>query len=77
MILRNFLNFQMDLPFYYIAHEIWDLPSLKEGKVKGTVAQSCPTLSDPYGLYGPWNFPGQNTGVGSLSILQGLFPTQG
>ena len=25
----------------------------------------------------PWNSPGQNTGVGSLSLLQGLFPTQG
>ena len=25
----------------------------------------------------PWNFPGQNTGVGSLSLLQGIFPTQG
>ena len=24
-----------------------------------------------------WNSPGQNTGVGSLSFLQGLFPTQG
>ena len=24
-----------------------------------------------------WNSPGQNTGVGSLSLLQGLFPTQG
>ena len=29
------------------------------------------------GLYSPWNFPGQNTGVGSLSLLQGIFPTQG
>ena len=28
-------------------------------------------------LYSPWNFPGWNTGVGSLSLLQGLFPTQG
>ena len=28
-------------------------------------------------LYSPWNSPGQNTGVGSLSLLQGLFPTQG
>ena len=26
---------------------------------------------------GPWNSPGQNTGVGSLSLLQGIFPTQG
>ena len=24
----------------------------------------------------PWDFPGQNTGVGSLSLLQGIFPTQ-
>ena len=31
----------------------------------------------PYGLYSPWNSPGQNTGVGSLSLLQGIFPTQG
>jgi len=27
-------------------------------------------------LYGPWNSPGQNTGVGSLSLLQGISPTQ-
>ena len=27
--------------------------------------------------YSPWNSPGQNTGVGSLSLLQGMFPTQG
>ena len=25
----------------------------------------------------PWNSPGQNTGGGSLSLLQGIFPTQG
>ena len=31
----------------------------------------------PHGLYSPWNSPGQNTGVGSLSLLQGMFPTQG
>ena len=41
------------------------------------VAQSCPTLCDPHGLYSPWNSLGQNTGVGSLSLLQGIFPTQG
>ena len=28
-------------------------------------------------LYSPWTSPGQNTGVGSLSLLQGIFPTQG
>ena len=31
----------------------------------------------PHGLYGSWNSPGQNTRVGSLSLLQGIFPTQG
>ena len=30
----------------------------------------------PHGLYGPWDSPGQNTGVGSLSLLQAIFPTQ-
>ena len=28
-------------------------------------------------IYSSWNSPGQNTGVGSLSLLQGIFPTQG
>ena len=40
------------------------------------VAQSCLTLRPP-GLYSPWNSPGQNTGVGSLSLLSGVFPSQG
>ena len=31
----------------------------------------------PHGLCLPWDSPGQNTGVGSLSLLQGTFPTQG
>ena len=31
----------------------------------------------PQGLYSLWNSPGQNTGVGSLSLLQGIFATQG
>ena len=31
----------------------------------------------PPGLHSPWNSPGQNTGVGSHSFLQGIFPTQG
>ena len=31
----------------------------------------------PHGLYSPSNSPGQNTGVGSCSLLQGIFTTQG
>ena len=29
-----------------------------------------------HGLYSPWDSPGQNTGVGSLSLFQQIFPTQ-
>ena len=42
--------------------------------VKVKVTQSCPTRSDPMDC-SPWNSPGQNSGVGSLSLLQGIFPT--
>ena len=31
----------------------------------------------PHRLYSLWNSLGQNTGVGSLSLLQGIFPIQG
>ena len=54
--------------------------------MKVKVAQLCLTFVIPWtvqdwitfvipGLYR--NSPGQNTGVGSLSVLQGIFPTQG
>ena len=39
------------------------------------VAQSCPILCDLMG-HSPQNSPGQNTAVGSLSLLQWIFPTQ-
>ena len=44
------------------------------------LSESCSLVSDslrPHGLYSPWNSPSQNTGEGSLSLLQGFFPTQG
>ena len=45
------------------------------------IPQSCPTLwcqgLQSARLLGPWDFPGKNTGVGSHSLLQGIFPTQG
>ena len=43
-------------------------------------SESCSVMSNslqPHGLCSPWNSPGQNTGVGTLSLLQGIFPTQG
>ena len=31
----------------------------------------------PATLLSPWDSPGKHTGVGSLALLQGIFPTQG
>ena len=45
-----------------------------------SVRESRAVMSEflrPHGLYSPWNSPGQNTGVGSLFLLQGIFPTPG
>ena len=42
-------------------------------------SENCTVMSNssrPHGLHSPWNSPGQNTGVGSCSLLQGIFPTQ-
>ena len=46
------------------------------------VSESCLTLLQPHGLYPasllcPWNFSGQNTGVGCHFLLQRIFSTQG
>ena len=43
-------------------------------------SESGSVVSDslrPRGLYSPWCSPGQNTGVGGLSLLQVIFPTEG
>ena len=44
------------------------------------LSESRSVMSDslqPHGLYSPQNSPDQNTGVDSLSLLQGIFLTQG
>ena len=47
--------------------------SLVESESRSVVSDSL----WPHGLYSPWNSPGQNTGMGSLSLLQEISPTQG
>ena len=52
---------------------------LFSGKLQESINESHSVMSNslqPHGFYSPWNFPGQNIGVGSLSLLQGIFPTQ-
>ena len=49
------------------------LPTESENESQSVVSNSL----WPHGRYSPWNSPGQITRVGSLSLLQGIFPTQG
>ena len=51
-----------------------------EARAQNGRSESCSVVSDSlrsHRLYSPWNSPGHNTGVGSLSLLQGIFWTQG
>ena len=42
-----------------------------------SASESCSVVSGSLRPHGsPWNSPGQNIGVGSLSLLQEIFPTQ-
>ena len=48
-----------------------DLQNLLESESHSVMSNSL----QPHGLYSPWNSLSQNTGVGSFSLLQGIFPT--
>ena len=52
--------------------------NIKKFKKKKSESHSAEFNSlQPHGLQSPWNSPGQSAGVGSLSLLQVIFPTQG
>ena len=60
-------------------------PSIPVSKLFLCVWESLSVVSDSFQPHGleparllcTWNSPGQNTGVCSHSLLQGIFPTQG
>ena len=56
-----------------LPYPVWPNPVESERESHSVVSASL----RPHGLYSPWNPPRQNTQVGSLSLLQGIFPTQG
>ena len=55
----------------------WRRQNTNPNKVK--VTQSVSDSLWPHGLYkySPWNSPGKDTGMGSHSLLQGIFPIPG
>ena len=67
-----------DIFLIYMQYIYTVSPTCESEKAKGQLPQSCLTVCDPMNyMYSPWHSPGQNTGVGSLYFLQGIFPTQG
>ena len=85
-------NFAMHYLFFHSCNRIVKKLSLffffhsPQRKVKNELgknllqSESRSVMSDsllPPGLYSPWNSSGQDIGVGSRSLLQGIFPTQG
>ena len=61
-----------------IAYICWIIEKVREFQKKNE-SESCSVVSDSlrsHGLYSPWISLDQNTRVGSLSLLQGIFPTQ-
>ena len=59
---------------YWVLHICWHV---EWSSVTSESRSVMPDSLQPHGLYSPWNSPGQNTRVGSMSVLQRIFPTQG
>ena len=53
---------------YHLSHQ-----GSQQGRPSHSVVSDSLQLHE---LHSPWDSPGQNTGVGSCSLLQGIFPTQ-
>ena len=69
------LNHQLRKASSILGEKSREGPFINGMNMKVKVTQPCPTFCGP--VDSPWNSPGQNNGVGSLSLLQGIFPTQG
>ena len=61
------------MSFYFFYPKHLQINTLQVSKSHSVVSDSLPL----HGLDSPQNSPSQNIGVGSLSLLQGTFPTQG
>ena len=78
----NILFSLLELPHPSLPEYVFRIQSIhfSPGVPRWLESERHSVVSDslrPHGLYSPWNSPGQDTGVGSLSLLQGIFPTQG
>ena len=66
MLFKKSLLFENNKYLSLLIENESDSPSIVSGSLR------------PHGLYSPWNSPGQNTGVGSLSLtFPGDLPNRG
>ena len=65
-----------NFPQFIVIHTVKDFGIVNKISECGSHSVMSNSLQ-PQRIYRLWNSPGQNTGVGSLSLLQGIFPTQG
>ena len=64
----------MLFPVVIYGYESWTIMKAE------SESESCSVMSNSFQshrLYNPWNSPGQDTGVSSHFLLQGIVPTQG
>ena len=72
-----FLYWTSKVNWKICCHYFNDLSLITAVQFSSVQLLSCVQLFATPGLLSPWNSPGQNTGGGSHSLLQGIFSTQG
>ena len=75
-IFFNHLSYQGSLYMLYTYQMYFDNDDAANNKNESENHSVVSDSLQPHGLYSPWNSPDQKTGLGSLSLLQGIFPTQ-
>ena len=79
-LLRSIDQLVVKSLFYSVSNLKQNQAKQNKKATRRKVCVRCSVMSDslrPHGLHSPQNSPGQDTGVGSLSLLGRIFPTQG
>ena len=71
-----YLHLFKNFPWFVVIHTVKGFRVFNETEWSESHSVVSNSLQ-PYGLYSPGNSSGQNTGVGSNFLLQGIFSTQG
>ena len=77
VLLECFLHVNNNRTFFLVSFKDQDSSEYKPWKCKWKLISCVWLFATPWIIqFSPWNSLGQNTGEGSLSLLQEIFPTQ-